>query len=186
MKNSAYSGEKGHPFRFYPDSKIGKKNPPNHGGHIAKDGWRRFEKYSGGHILEKCCHDIDIVHWFVGSLPVNVASFGGLNFYVPENKNLPDKYPEENGKKLWSNWPAITANSKNPFVTEKDIVDNQVSILEFKNGVRATFHTNTNAAKPERRFYIIGALGTITADLYHNFIKINNHLQRRWFVRSAP
>jgi len=26
----AYSGEKGHPFRFYPDSKIGKKNPQNH------------------------------------------------------------------------------------------------------------------------------------------------------------
>ena len=27
---SAYSGEKGHLFRFYPDSKIGKKNPQNH------------------------------------------------------------------------------------------------------------------------------------------------------------
>jgi len=26
----AYSGEKGHPFRFYPDSKIGKKNPQNY------------------------------------------------------------------------------------------------------------------------------------------------------------
>jgi predicted dehydrogenase len=51
-----------------------------------------------------------------------------------------------------------------PFNDDKDIVDNQVAILEFASGVRATFHTNANAALPERRFYIVGTRGTIRAD----------------------
>ena len=149
--------------------------PPNHGGHIAKDGWRRLEEFSGGHLLEKCCHDIDLAHWLTGSLPRRVASFGGLDFYLPKNAHLPDEYPcNKRGDKLWSGWNhLVTAEKVNPFTTEKTIVDNQVAILEFANGVRATFHTNLNAAKPERRFYIIGSRGTITADLYHNYIKVH-------------
>src|SRR5206468_7637583 len=38
----------------------------NHGGYIHGD-WRRLTRLSGGHLLEKCCHDIDIANWIVGS-----------------------------------------------------------------------------------------------------------------------
>jgi len=149
--------------------------PPNHGGHIAKDEWRRYEKLSGGHMLEKCCHDLDLANWMTNSLPIKVASFGGLDFFLPKNKDLPNEYPtRNNGEKLWSSWGALTADTSSPFTIDKDIVDNQVAILQYRSGVRATFHTNINAARPERRFYIVGERGTITADLYHNFIHVNN------------
>ena len=39
----------------------------NHGGYIMGD-WRRLQRYSGTHLLEKCCHDIDLVNWIMGSL----------------------------------------------------------------------------------------------------------------------
>ncbi len=39
----------------------------NHGGYIMGD-WRRLQRYSGTHLLEKCCHDIDLVNWITGSL----------------------------------------------------------------------------------------------------------------------
>jgi predicted dehydrogenase len=55
--------------------------------------------------------------------------------------------------------------NENPFTSDKDIVDNQVAILEYENGVRATFHTNANAGIPERRMYILGTEGALRADV---------------------
>ena len=35
-------------------------------------------------ILAKCCHDLDLMCWFVGRAPVRVASFGSRAHYRPE------------------------------------------------------------------------------------------------------
>ena len=43
-------------------------------------------------------------------------------------------------------------------------MDNQVAIIEYANGVRATFHTNANSAILERRFYLLGSHGAIRAE----------------------
>ena len=45
--------------------------------------WRRLEKYSGGFMLEKCCHDIDLYNSIVGDRPSRVISFGGRNNFIP-------------------------------------------------------------------------------------------------------
>jgi len=142
----------------------------NHGGYIMGN-WRRLTKNAGTHLLEKCCHDIDLVNWMVGSKASRVASFGGLNFFKSENefhvkrigknKNNEDAYSTFNGD--------ITLNS---FTADKDIIDNQVAIIEFDNNVRATFHTNCNAGIPERRMYILGTEGAIRADVLTGKIEI--------------
>lgn len=136
----------------------------NHGGYIAAD-WRRKRELAGPHLLEKCCHDLDLVHWLTGSLPRRVASFGGLDFFLPKNQKHQrrvGKHPE-NGHRAYE--AMCGPQPVNPFTEDKDIVDNQVAILEYYNGVRATFHTNLNAAIPERRLYILGETGAIRADL---------------------
>lgn len=135
----------------------------NHGGHIMAC-WRRLEEFTGSHILEKCCHDIDVASWLIGSRASRVASFGGRNFFTQENSHLPETLPcDSSGEKAYCQWP--TARGKNPFLTDADIVDNQVAILEYANGVRATFHTNLNAGIPERRFYILGSTGALRGDM---------------------
>jgi predicted dehydrogenase len=134
----------------------------NHGGHIMCC-WRRQKEFTGAHILEKCCHDIDIVNWLVESRPAKVASFGGLDFFLPENAYHMERLEKNSdGHNAYCSWP--TAQGNNPFTSEKNIIDNQVAIIEFKNAVRATFHTNLNAGILERRLYILGTEGTIRAD----------------------
>ena len=135
-----------------------------HGAFIMSD-WRRLEKYSGGHLLEKCCHDLDLINWFIGSLPKKVASFGGLNFFNERNKQIFNNIESE---KLFFDGKSIG----NPFISEKSIIDNQVVLLEYNTGVRATFHTNCSSGIPERRMYICGTKGTIRADIVNFKIEI--------------
>jgi len=135
----------------------------NHGGYIMGD-WRRLRKHAGTHMLEKTSHDIDLANWMVETVAKRVASFGDLNFFKPENSYLVKQLStNKDGKAAYS---AMSGpNSLDPFHSDKDIVDNQVVILEYENGVRATFHTNCNAAIPERRMYILGTEGAILADV---------------------
>ena len=48
---------------------------PQHGASMHGN-WRRKVEWSGPMILEKCCHDMDLMHWLTGSKPGRVASFG--------------------------------------------------------------------------------------------------------------
>jgi len=142
----------------------------NHGGHIMCC-WRRKEEFTGSHILEKCCHDIDMANWLLDSKVKYVSSFGGLNFFKTENAYLIDKLTADaNGFKAYCQRP--TARGKNPFTSDKDIVDNQVVILEYANGARATFHTNLNAGIPERRMYMLGEFGALRADFNSSKIEV--------------
>jgi predicted dehydrogenase len=138
----------------------------NHGAFIMSD-WRRFKKYSGGFLLEKCCHDFDLINWLIEDIPKKVASFGGRNIFIEKNNFI---YPD---LQIYEN--TINNNLKsvfNPFLSDKDIIDNQVAILEYRNGIRATFHTNSGSSIPERRMYICGTKGTIRADLLTGRIEI--------------
>ncbi len=141
---------------------------PGHGGYIMQN-WRRHTKLAGPHILEKCCHDLDILNWLVDSLPSRVASFGGLNFFVPENKGYIEKYRTKEGQDIFSGWED-PHRVDNPFTSDKDLIDNQVAILEYRNQVRVMFQATMSNAAPERRMYISCTDGTIISELYQNKI----------------
>lgn len=142
---------------------------PDHGGYIMMD-WRRKREWAGTHLLEKCCHDVDLTNWIVDSVPVKAASFGGLDFFTPDNQHrIDDLGPHANGLPFYCGWRRsgiyTRENTLDPFTSDKDIIDNQVAILQYANGVRATFHTNLNAAITERRMYLCGTEGTIRGDV---------------------
>jgi len=146
----------------------------NHGGFIHSD-WRRKSEWAGSHLLEKCCHDMDLAHWLTGSLPRRVASFGGCDFFIPANAHHVRRVGRDaEGREAFKtmNDPDIAGATGDPFTVDKDIVDNQVAILEFDNGVRATFHTNCSTAIPERRMYICGSEGTLRADVLAGSIEV--------------
>ena len=145
---------------------------PGHGGVIMSN-WRRFSKYAGPHILEKCCHDIDLLNWFVGSLPSKVASFGGRDFFTPENLPIRKKYDNSKKKSMFHSWRS-PGDVDCPFESEKDIVDNQVSILEYRNRVRVQFQCTLSNAIPERRMYMTCSEGNIIAELYTGKLRAKN------------
>ncbi len=151
----------------------------NHGGYIHGD-WRRKCEYAGSHLLEKCCHDLDIANWFIGARAKRVASFGGCDFFVPKNLYLQERIGRNKDGALafetWNRAPKDDEVSrKNPFTADKDIVDNQVAIIEFNNNVRATFHTNCSTSIPERRFLICGSEGTLRAGMVSGQIEFKRH-----------
>ena len=42
--------------------------PPYHGAFFMRD-WRRYDRYAGGFLLEKCCHDLDLYNGVMGCRP---------------------------------------------------------------------------------------------------------------------
>lgn len=137
---------------------------PAHGSYIMKN-WRRHTKYAGPHILEKCCHDLDLINWFAGSIPSKVASFGDLNFFKPENAGMNKKYKDD-----FVGWHD-PHGEKCAFNAEKDIIDNQVAIMEFRNNIRVMFQATLSNAIPERRMYFSCTEGTMIAELYAGEVK---------------
>lgn len=143
---------------------------PAHGGYIMMN-WRRRHELAGPHILEKCCHDLDLINWFTGSVPVRVAAFGGLDFFVPANKPLKDKFPGKNGQSAFHGWWDPHAEPC-PFESDKNLMDNLVAIMEFRNKIRVQFQATMSNAIPERRMYFSGTEGTMIVELYSKLLKV--------------
>lgn len=115
--------------------------------------WHRLSANSGSFLLTKCSHDLDMLCWLADSVPVRVASFGNNNFFHPHKQpathcskcpvadSCPYRYkgefvymPEEDAQD-----PSKRGFDLCVYNADKDIVDSQVSILEFQNGIRAVF-----------------------------------------------
>jgi predicted dehydrogenase len=43
--------------------------------------WRMYREYCGGPLSELCAHQIDMVHYFLGTHPLNVVGAGSINFW---------------------------------------------------------------------------------------------------------
>lgn len=83
--------------------------------------WRFKERCSGGAIVEKNCHHFDIFNWFIGSRPKRVCAFGGQN--VIRRGTAVEVV-------------VMDTHEKN-VVTDSEIIDNAVFIIEYENGARA-------------------------------------------------
>ena len=140
---------------------------PWHGGFFMRN-WRRKEKFSGGFMLEKCCHDIDFYNMIVGSRVKRVASFGGRSSFIPKNK--PENNLEEFTKYNLTGWEA----KESVFDSDADIVDHQVAIIEYENGATLAFHTNMRVPDEFRRFAVIGTNGMVEGDFVRGFLKAHD------------
>jgi len=139
-----------------------------HGANLLVHPWRRYKRFSGGHLCEKCSHDIDLLNFAAGSLPRRVASFGGRKFFVPENVHRIDELGEsKEGRKAYRG----TVFGVNAFESDADVVDNQVVIIEYENDAHAVHHTNRNAGIPERRMHVNGALAGLRLDFHTSVIE---------------
>jgi predicted dehydrogenase len=148
---------------------------PEHGAFLMRD-WRRREEFGGSFLLDKCCHDFDIYRMFIGSLPSRIASFGGRTIFTAENeaKLSGQRYPD--GTPAYSVWRPGWNTSNKTFGSDADVNDHQVAIVEYRNGVRLSFHANTHAGLPQRRWLFAGTGGAIEADLVSDRIVVRDAL----------
>jgi predicted dehydrogenase len=72
--------------------------------------WNRFNRNTGGTLVEKCCHFFDLMRFIIGSEPTGVIASGGQNV-----NHLDERY-----------------HGQTP-----DIWDNAYVVFDFANGARA-------------------------------------------------
>ncbi len=133
--------------------------------------WRRYGRYAGGFMLEKCCHDPRSLQWSGRARPRFVASFGGRKSFVPANA------PQNSGindMEVYHRKPSGWEGSDKVFDSDGDIVDYQTAIVEYENGVSMTFHTNLNVPDEFRRFCVIGSKGMAEGDFVRGFMDVHD------------
>ena len=142
--------------------------PPEHGGYLARN-WRRRGEWGGSYLLDKVCHDFDIFGRIAGSRAARVASFGGKRIFDSAHASENEAY---------STIDAGWAGADDAFHSDMDVADHQTAIVEYANGVRLSFHSNSHVGLQERRWYIAGTQGTLIADLVRNQLMFRRVLDR--------
>ena len=139
---------------------------PYHGAFFMRD-WRRRDKWAGGFMLEKCCHDLDIYNMVTGSRPVEVASFGGKKSFIPEHAPTSNAENEIMHRKT-----SVWESADDPFRSDAEIIDYQTAIMRYESGASLAFHTNLNVPDEHRRFCVMGAKGMAEGDFVRGFLKV--------------
>ena len=98
--------------------------------------WNRFEKFTGGTLVEKCCHFFDLMRFIIKSEPISVYASG------KQDVNHLDE----------------TYNAKTP-----DIIDNAYVIVNFTNGTRSLLELCMFAENSEMQEELtaVGSIGKL-------------------------
>ena len=169
---------------------------------FVRGNWRRSD-LSSPLIMQKSCHDMDLLAWLADSEAKRIASYGDLTFFKEENAP-PDSSDRCStckaaadcrfeARKMYvpvaGEWPATVVTSDRSeegllraletgpygrcvFRSDNDVCDNQVSIIEFKNGVTATFNLSAFTNKMHRTIKVMCEHGEIRGDDSQNLIEV--------------
>ncbi len=151
--------------------------PPEHGGYLARN-WRRKAEWGGSYFLDKVCHDFDIFGRIAGARPSRAASFGGRRIFTAERAASVNR-TWDNGEAAYALRDAGWMGANDAFQSDMDVTDHQISILEYENQVRLSFHANSHVSLAERRWYVAGTEGTLIADLVRNRLMVRRALSRQ-------
>lgn len=104
--------------------------------------WNKFNEYSGGTLVEKCCHYFDLINLMAESRPISVYGSGGqaVNFldFSHEGRNA-------------------------------DIHDHGLVIINYENGVRASFTLNMFSQELYEELIVGGSKGRLLAVEHSSF-----------------
>ena len=130
---------------------------PEHGGFLRRD-WRRYRRYAGSYLLDKCCHDLDLLNALADARPRRVASFAANRIFTAGREQSAD--PTH-----YRAWRAGWEGGERIFDSDADTADVQTLMLEYENGVIGTFHTNSHVDPPRRAWFVAGTAAAMDVDL---------------------
>lgn len=148
--------------------------------------WRRHAATSGGALLEKCCHDMDLLNWLLSSRPLSLNSYGRCAIFKSD-PSLPEfcegcpragrcryyRKPvfsshEDQGERTLHEF--IRQEDRCIYNIDKDGVDVQSVQLEYEGGAIVNFLMSFNCMGPRasRNFHATGTEGRIWANLHEH------------------
>ena len=148
--------------------------------------WHRKIANSGGFVLAKCSHDIDIISTVANSPARRVAAFGSLDYFTSEKYKYShcSKCPDQDCRyRFKGEFVRMNEEEKeNPsgrnfdlcvYNDDKDVVDHEVLIIDFANGIKANFSLNLFAEVPKRIIDVCGTQGILHADTSEECVKLS-------------
>lgn len=146
---------------------------------VQYQGWRQDVTRSGGWMLEKCCHDLDVLGYVLDSRPVRVHSMASALAFRPrpEQEQLPRFRPSAGTGEI--DFGDATAKEvlretvqHSPYAPS-GLPDRQVATLEFASGTLATFTAVMAQPRSTRRLRIFGTEGLLDGDLGAQSIEVS-------------
>ncbi len=199
IKNVLASGELGRIESIQHNENIGNF----HMAHSFVRGNWRSGKQSSPIIMQKSCHDLDLLVWFTDSTCKRVSSFGELSYFKADNapqgaaercRDCPYRRSCTYSAYLCylpvrGDWPATVltedqsetglqrAIDEGPygrcvFHCDNDVCDHQTTLMEFENGVTATFNLSAFTGRISRTLKIMCEKGEIRASEDVNRIEV--------------
>jgi predicted dehydrogenase len=165
-------------------------------GVMFRSPWRRFKEMSGGSLLEKCCHDIDMLTWMAGSSPVSLNSYAGVKTLGPR-ADLPARcddchitdscmyyLPNEvytGPARTWGNQDAdlyklVKDRGSCIYNNGHDTYDHQSVQISYDNGVLVNFLVDfgSSGKATGRTLRVLGSEGSIWGKCEENVIHCHN------------
>ena len=173
---------------------------------FVRGNWRN-DRLSSPIIMQKSCHDLDILLWLTGAHCTKVAAFGGLSYFREEY--APDGSSDRccscavaetcrfEAKKAYlpilGQWPAdvvcleqteetlLEALRTGPYGRcvyrcDNNVCDHMSILMDFDNGVTATFSLTAQTSACHRNIHIMCEDGEIEADDGKRQIVVRKHV----------
>jgi predicted dehydrogenase len=123
--------------------------------------WNRFNRNTGGTLVEKCCHFFDLMNHITGDRPVRLLASGAQDV-----NHLDETYDGE----------------------VPDILDNAYVIVEYEGGARALLDLCmfAEASEHQEELSVVGPLGKVEAFLPSTDVRVGLRSTGRPGIRSEP
>jgi predicted dehydrogenase len=119
-------------------------------------------------LLQKACHSLDLLNWFMGSAPVRVYATGGQAFYGRlEDPSLRCRDCRKastcpyfvRAKSVLDYGAAVETADYCVWSKEMDLDDHAVLSITYASGAKATFHECQFTPEYSREFWLVGTKG---------------------------
>jgi predicted dehydrogenase len=148
--------------------------------------WHGVSENVNSLLLQKGSHDLDIVNWMVGARPRRVSAFAALQYFggdKPNSLTCP-KCPIKRTCPEFMTGPRVQC----AFRREIDVNDNHVVVIDYENGVKASYNECHFTADDNREYIYIGTEGKLWMDDRAGTIRIQKRWNRQptieWNVRA--
>ena len=133
--------------------------------------WMSRKKHVVGLLLQKGCHSLDFISWIIGSRPVKVHAFGGLDYYggeEPAGKVCSkcddfDTCTERMGALIQYDYgkDAVLASDYCAFSRDVDVCDNSVVNVLYESGAKLSYTEVHFSPDYVREFAFVGTKGRL-------------------------
>ena len=132
----------------------------NYGGDAYFHDWHSEQRYSTGLLLQKGSHDIDILHWLMGSHTTKVVAMGMLSVY-DKCKRRPEE--DKTPYNVTENWLKFRypADKAEDYSAKIDVEDHSMVLMQLANGKQVSYMHCHYSPDSDRNYCFIGTKGKI-------------------------